>query len=346
MGKRVLTNKFNLPQVLVNAVSVDKHITAGDISVTGLIDAPQIRYLKKHNDYEEDVMDMIWALMGTAVHHVLERAESSSSDAQKLISAAGVLNEQSREKSDESLSKASEYLKKKASELFPGHANDDVITEQTLSVTIDGMTISGTFDRLVKSEKLLQDYKNCSVYQYIYPESRKKWAAQVNLYRYLIFKQLGILVEKAQIIAIFRDWSEARGKSNKDYPDNPIKIIDIPLFPIEKVEAYLKGRIYLHKRADNGDVEPCSGEDRWATSDRFAVMPAGGKKALRVLDTEAAAKDFLDKEGHRYKGAVIELRPGESKRCDSYCPVANVCPQYKAMKEKINSVSLVEDDLI
>jgi len=72
-----LTNKFNLPDPIVNAVQ-NQGYTPGssDITVTQLIQPPLIRQLRiQHdNDIEEDASDRVWALFGTAVHHLLEMA--------------------------------------------------------------------------------------------------------------------------------------------------------------------------------------------------------------------------------------------------------------------------------
>jgi len=80
-----ITNRCNLPEPFVRAV--EKMIfgppgTSGrsDISVTALIGPPRITELqRKHwDDLEEDVMDRMWALFGSAVHTVLERADVES----------------------------------------------------------------------------------------------------------------------------------------------------------------------------------------------------------------------------------------------------------------------------
>lgn len=72
-----ITNRANLPDALVRAVTNDPYVGGGDISTTTLIGPPQIHYLRrKHeNEIEEDVLDRIWSLLGQAVHTILERAE-------------------------------------------------------------------------------------------------------------------------------------------------------------------------------------------------------------------------------------------------------------------------------
>jgi hypothetical protein len=72
-----LTNKWSLPDPIVNAVSNTGYTPgSSDITVTQLIQPPLLRSLtKKHwDDLEEDVSSRVWALFGTSVHHLLEMA--------------------------------------------------------------------------------------------------------------------------------------------------------------------------------------------------------------------------------------------------------------------------------
>jgi hypothetical protein len=71
-----LTNKFNLPKAFVNAVSKPTYNKGvAHMSVTQLINSPKIVALsKKYDDeMEQDVNDLLWALMGTAIHEILDR---------------------------------------------------------------------------------------------------------------------------------------------------------------------------------------------------------------------------------------------------------------------------------
>ena len=77
MPKNVkLTNKFNIPQAFVNAVARPTYNKGGaHLSVTQLINSPKIVALTKKYDeeMEQDVNDLLWALMGTAIHEILDR---------------------------------------------------------------------------------------------------------------------------------------------------------------------------------------------------------------------------------------------------------------------------------
>jgi len=71
-----LTNRFNLPQSIVNAVTNDPYDNKGTLSVTTLLKSPYQRKLEiEHkDDIVEDVADRIYSLLGQSVHHILERA--------------------------------------------------------------------------------------------------------------------------------------------------------------------------------------------------------------------------------------------------------------------------------
>lgn len=70
-----ITNKHNLPDTFLSFARDGKYDRgAADISVTTLIDAPRVNILKQQHAGETsaDISDMIWPLLGTAVHHMLE----------------------------------------------------------------------------------------------------------------------------------------------------------------------------------------------------------------------------------------------------------------------------------
>jgi hypothetical protein len=75
-----ITNKHGLPKAFVDYATADRYSKGNaDISVTSLIDSPRVRLLKdRHsNDLESDAADMIWPLLGTAVHNILEQSTST-----------------------------------------------------------------------------------------------------------------------------------------------------------------------------------------------------------------------------------------------------------------------------
>lgn len=330
-----LTNKHGLPSTFVNACLIDNHVTRGDISVTQLIDAPQIRYLRKRHDYDEDVMDRIWALMGTAMHHVLELSEIEFTDAKHLMEAYGVAKKHEKDL-------LAEGLMNLAKEKYPNFEDPDVMLERTLSIEIDGMTISGTMDKFTKSKRVLEDYKNCSVYMYMNPSAQKKWGAQQNVYAYML-RRHGYEVETSDIMAIFRDFSNSGILRSKDYPKHPVARLPVTLHDDATIEKYLKKRVQLHRMADEGNVPECTPKERWHTTDKYAIKEKSRKKALRVLDSEKAVEEWMYANDFKYdkKNLKVEFRPGNDNRCENYCSMSSVCPQFKKIQEqKSNETSI------
>jgi hypothetical protein len=272
-----LTNLHGLPDALVAAVKNDPYSGGGDISVTKLIDAPQKRYLaKKYRDsVVEDVSERIWALMGQAVHTVLERANTSA------------------------------------------------LVEKRLFAEVAGWKLSGQFDRLHLSDETLQDWKVCSVYK---ANGDDGWTRQLNVLRWLA-KNNGISVGNLQVVAIFRDWKMAESLRNSDYPKQPIRVIDVPVWSDEEIFSYINERINLHQRADAGESIECTEEDRWYSGTSFALIKTGGKRATKV----SLVKEDL---GDPPKGYEIQERKGSNRRCENYCEVAPFCPQFQNIKEQ------------
>lgn len=325
------TNKHDLPDNIVRATMNDKYVSRGDISVTSLIDAPKIRYLKKRHDIEVDVMDMFWALTGTAVHHIVELGEQDTHYSRCLVETAAIIEETG----DVDLANSIRLFEKKE---FSGKnpivkaKMDNVLLEKQLSMNILGWELTGTPDKFQIDVGKIEDYKYCSVYQYMHPEGRKKWMAQLNIYAHML-RDLGYEVKELEIIAMFRDWKSFGVSGSKDYPKTPIVRIPVKLHDDSKVRDAIKARLKLHIEAEHDNVKPCNDEERWATSDTYAVMRKGKKSALRVCQNERAAELYVDKNEYKHATPlIIEFRPGESKRCKDYCAVNSVCKQWKAIK--------------
>ena len=74
-----LTNKHDIPSVFERFDRANAHTTEGaKYSVTTVIDSPQISRLRKnhHSEMEKDISDMVFSILGTAVHAILEGGAS------------------------------------------------------------------------------------------------------------------------------------------------------------------------------------------------------------------------------------------------------------------------------
>jgi len=276
-----ITNKHGLPEALVAAVRNDPYAGGGDISVTKLIDSPRRRQLwLAHKDgIAEDVSERIWALLGQAVHHILERAGT------------------------------------------------DTLVEQRLFAEVDDWTLSGQFDRLHLGQKTLSDYKVTTTYK---AKGDENWTRQLNVLRWLAHEN-GLIIDKLEIVAIFRDFRRSEADRNPDYPQQAVKVIEIPVWPLDLTEKYIKERIRLHQVAHarmDGELPLCTDDERWFSGDKWALMKPGGKRALRVLDEKP---EFVQ------EGLVLEHRPGQYRRCEQYCEVAQWCTQWQNTQPSVET---------
>ena len=288
------TNKHNIPQEIINAVHNDNYSRGkATISATGLLQPPRIRLLAQEH-YDKltiDVSDEIWKLLGQSVHTILERANENS---------------------------------------------EDIITEQRMFATVNDWTVSGQTDSIDVKSNTLKDYKVTSVWSIVSAlnEGKVEWEQQLNIYAYLYKQNTGKTIDQLNIIAIARDWNKNQYlRSGGDYPPSPITVLNIDLWSDEEQEAFIKQRVSIHQEAEvdyliNDKLPLCTDEERWRRKDTYRVEKKGRKTAVRVLDTQEEADEYIG--GHKDSKLlkVVEAK-GECVRCANYCDVAEFCNQYK-----------------
>jgi hypothetical protein len=209
--------------------------------------------------------------------------------------------------------------------------DEGVILEERLYATVNDWILSGAVDhqKIENNSINITDYKVTSVWSVIH--GKIEWEQQLNCYAFLSQKNKGMKVKSLQICAILRDWNRREAERRDEYPQAPVILVDIPLWPDTKRIEYIKERVEMHQDAQiNFDLAqmfpPCSDEERWKRGEAWAVKKKGNKRAQRVFDNEASAGEFMkDKEN-----LEIEHREGEYVRCKGdYCGVANFCSQFK-----------------
>lgn len=291
------TNKLNLPAPLYKALCNDSYSPGeSDYTATGLIAPARIEALKiLHKDnIQEDASDLIYSLQGQSVHTILERA--------------------------------AEDLK-----------SEGWIAETRFYHIVDGKKVGAQIDVFHPDTGLLQDYKLTSVYK-VKDGITEEFAQQMNIQAELL-RRNGYEIKKMEIVAILRDWSKGERErevrsfgEHASYPANQVVILDVPLIPSEEVVEFIRTRINAHESARNGTLPQCSAEERWAQPDKWAVMKWGQKKAVSLHNSQEAAELVANSLHTEGKPVIVQKRPGTSRRCESYCPVAKFCTQYKKLK--------------
>lgn len=281
-----LTNKFNLPDTILNVLERPTYSKGkAHISATELLNSPRIVQLKRKywEHIETDASEMVWALFGSAVHNILEHGKG-----------------------------------------------ENHIVEQRLGTEIDGWRLSGAIDLQEEDENgaiSIKDYKVTGAWSVM--NEKRDWHNQLNVYAYLVEKEVQKTVKSLQIVAIIRDWS-ARDTVKESYPQSPIVTIDIPVWPMAEREAYIRDRVHQHSSAyfameTSGELPECSEEDMWEKPTMYAVMKVGGVRAKSVHKTLEDAQHALN----QLKGYNLEVRQGERTRCAKFCQVSDFCTQYK-----------------
>lgn len=202
-------------------------------------------------------------------------------------------------------------------------AERTALAEKRLYTTIDGVRISGKFDRFVLEDGVLQDYKVTSVYKAMRPIS-EDFIAQQNAYLLLLLRN-GYTAKSTQLVYILRDWHRPTARRDRGvYPPYGIVIQDVPVWSEEKTVEFLRLRIHLQKSARGASLPLCTREERWQNEDTYAAKKPDAKKAYRLFGHLSDAVAFQANN----PDYDITLRRGEPKRCLDYCPVSSFCSQF------------------
>ena len=192
--------------------------------------------------------------------------------------------------------------------------------EQRFHAEHDGVTISGAID-LIRDDGSVVDYKVTSTYS-VQRGLKEDWEKQLNLYAWLLRKN-DITATKLSIVCICRDWMKSRiGKY--DYPESPVVVLSVPMWRDGRQDDYVDQRVRVHSQES---TIPCTPEERWARG-AYQVNPMhGGGGKPRSFDTLQDATDYINNK----KTGSYKIIDGDAKyvRCESWCEVAEFCPQWK-----------------
>lgn len=209
--------------------------------------------------------------------------------------------------------------------------------EEKLIVKLEnGYTISGVIDLYDIDKKMVVDYKTASTWKVIYKDFGD-WEKQGLMYAWLLRKN-GLACDKVLFYAILKDWSKAKAKVDREYPQSPVVKVEFDIAGIEEIDTYIKEKIdeiIFYEDKPDSELPLCSLEDRWNDGDKYAVMRKGRKTAMRVLDSMSEAEVWKEANG----GDFIEVRKGVDKKCMDYCLCCSKCEYYKSLQGGENGKS-------
>jgi len=206
------------------------------------------------------------------------------------------------------------------------------LTNIKLEVPLKGFTVVAKLDYYNVLAHILADLKRTSIWSV--KDALKKvkhdWTNQVNVYDRLLYHVVPQLpVDKLEIHAFARDWRPIEKLRYNDYPKK-VEIIEEPRWSREEQMDYIDAQLQDHIKNPRRE---CSDEEKWKKEDSYAVMKKERKSALRVLDSEKEAYNWMcsnTKQGDYTKNIIsIVKRPGSCVRCEGYCNVKEFCSFMK-----------------
>lgn len=199
-----------------------------------------------------------------------------------------------------------------------------VLSETTVYTVVDDKKIKGTVDHVTLSNMELCDFKVTNARKVKANVPPPEWVQQTNIYRWMLYREHGVVIKSMAIIAILRDWTKYEAATNPDYPQSQAVRLEVPLWDDSQVEAFVRDRLAVHY-AD--ETVLCSDADIWAKPTKWAVMKRGRQSAVKLYDTYTEASERAYELGSAH---YVERRPGKAMRCEYYCPVSMWCAQWQA----------------
>lgn len=256
----IITNKYNLPEPFINAISKDEQPPRpGIVRVTSLLKGVREVILEQRHwdEVERDASDMAWLLFGRAVHSIIEQEEE---EAHQL--------------------------------------KETRLTEQVGGLALSGQfDLYDAKRKMIIDYKTCSVWKFAFG---DFEDWRKQTLTYAWLLRKAGFPVVGAQIvafikdhskSKAQFDA---QYPQAPVQTvTFAFSDTDFKQIEE--FIVERM-AEIEASLEL----PDADLPLCTPEERWNSGDKFAVMKGTNKRASRVYDTQEEAEEHVEREGKPY----------------------------------------------
>ena len=210
---------------------------------------------------------------------------------------------------------------------------DNNFHEESFKVPVGNSFVTGQVDSYDMEHATIFDWKTASVWKVQFADF-SDWYKQGMTYAWLL-KQSGLEVRHCVFIALLKDHSKTKAKTDASYPQSPVfkYEFDVTDEELAQTEARIIAKVVeienAYKLGDD-DIEPCSAEERWADGEKWAVMKNGRKTAVKVFDNQQDADAMAGELGNSH---YVEHRPAISRKCGEYCSCKDFCNFYKNMNK-------------
>ena len=288
------------------------------ISATGLIRPTRQTVLMQQNPTEAktvDIAELVSSRMGNAIHKGCEIAWTDPDTIKKALKLFGM--------SEDAIDNI------KINPAFVKPDETPIYVEQRVEKTIDNTIISGQYDLVL--DGTLNDFKSTSVWAYIYESKVDSFIKQGSIYKWLSPDK--ITSDYINIHYIFTDWSAARAREKKDYPQFKAITKKYPLWSIEETENWIMNKVEALNKlwaAPQEGLPECTKEELWASDTVYKHY----KNSTSTRATNGGVHNSMDAalihKANQGNVGIIKTIPGEVKAC-RYCPVVGVCTQAATM---------------
>jgi hypothetical protein len=251
----IITNKFGLPEPLVEAVKRDNYSKGeSDFSVTEILSSPRItRLRKKHfKDMTSDVTDLLWSKMGTAIHLIMEGGTTADHTKEERLYA------------------------KVADIVLSGAIDLQKRTENGIEIVDYKFTSAWA----LKQEKL-DWHHQLNIYAWLVYQKTGELVTSL--------KVCAIIRDWSRREAMN---SPEYPQGNAQMVSIPLwDINETEAFIKKRLEIHKEAKV----KADwDEELPECSEEERWIRSTKYAVKKEGRKTAIRVFDTHEEASELWE----------------------------------------------------
>lgn len=233
--------------------------------------------------------------------------------------------------------------------------------EQRKGIVVGDFYVHAKVDRYSPRRELIQDYKVTSAESALY-EAKVDYEFQLNV-QSLIWRTLGFPVKRLENVYVYRNWKASKVNPNTAYPDEPIKVVQIPVWDDAKIIQTLTEKLNAHFDAaglDDDALPFCTEQDRWQSLPLHKVfkidektgepqkvakyksnselecrewiyerLEADKEKALMENASKAKPKPEEEVLATKVPKYTINTIPGKPVKCD-YCDARAFCNQLQA----------------
>lgn len=302
-------NRLGLPGYVVSMLTHEDYDAGdSDITVTSLIQPPQVATLRRHHkdNIAHDVADTVWQFVGRGIHALMEKWANENVVAEERL----------------------------FDEVLGWKVSGQIDVQHYVDDGIEIFDYKFTSARSILSHHIEWE-KQLNLYRLLIERVKKTPVLSLNI--------VAIIRDwDRHRAAQDPDYPQA-AVLNIELP--MWSLAESARFMEERVALHQQAeRDYQW----GNPLPHCTPAERWNRNEKWAVTKWQMKRAARVVssksEAEEIARDLTNSTGTLH---VVDRRPGSMVRCEgNFCGVAEFCEQLREEKEQLIAIEVAESMLI